>query len=85
VVLVALSGVVMLLWNVALAPALQIQKLSLWQAMALLVLCRILFGGLRLATKKGRASWTEKCQTLDEHQRARLKAEWQKRCGNRKN
>jgi hypothetical protein len=48
VAIAAMSGVVMLLWN-ALVPALfiSVPAINYLQALGLLVLCRILFGGLR--------------------------------------
>jgi hypothetical protein len=38
--------VVMLLWNALLPPLFGWPQITLWQALGLLVLCRILFGGL---------------------------------------
>ena len=48
VAIAALSAVVMLLWN-AIVPALftSVPAINYLQALGLLVLCRILFGGLR--------------------------------------
>jgi len=43
----ALSGAVMLLWNNVLAAVLHVGMLSIWQAMGILVLSKILFGGFR--------------------------------------
>ncbi len=39
------SLAVMLLWNGVLAPVVSVPSVSLWQAMGLLVLAKILFGG----------------------------------------
>ena len=39
---------VMLLWNWLLPPLFGFRELTFWQALALLALCRILFGGMRL-------------------------------------
>ncbi len=41
------SGVVMLLWNGILPPVLHIGAITLWQAAGILLLCRLLFGGMR--------------------------------------
>lgn len=38
---------VMLLWNAILPSLLAVGRLGFWQALGLLLLCRILFGGLR--------------------------------------
>ena len=49
VALVALGGfVVQLLWNWLLPPLFGWRELTFWQGVALLALCRILFGGFRL-------------------------------------
>lgn len=57
-VFVAIGGaVVMLLWN-ALAPSLfGLPALSFWQALGILVLCRILFGGFGM---RGESSHTRR-------------------------
>lgn len=41
------SGAVMLLWNSVLVSALHVGAVSLWQAMGILVLAKILFGGFK--------------------------------------
>jgi hypothetical protein len=40
--------VVMLLWNWLMPPLFGLRLLTFWQALGLLALCRILFGGFRL-------------------------------------
>lgn len=40
------GGVVQLLWNWLLPPLFGWREITFWQALALLALCRILFGGL---------------------------------------
>ena len=40
------GGIVMLLWNWLLPPLFDWPRINLWQGFGLLVLCRILFGGL---------------------------------------
>jgi hypothetical protein len=40
------GGVVMLLWNWLLPPLFGWREVTFWQALGLLALCRILFGGL---------------------------------------
>jgi hypothetical protein len=40
------GGLVMLLWNWLLPPLFGWHTITFWQALAMLVLCRILFGGL---------------------------------------
>lgn len=48
-----LSLVVMLLWNFAVVAALPVNKISYWQAIAILILSKILFGGFP-GGKRGR-------------------------------
>lgn len=43
----AITGVVMLLWNALLPEILGVKAISFWQAMGILVLSKILFGGFR--------------------------------------
>jgi len=59
-----LGYVVMSLWNWLLPPLAGWQALGFGQALALLVLCRILFGGFRGAGR--------------EHWRARLRERWER-------
>lgn len=39
------GGIVMLLWNALLPPLFSLPAITFWQALGILVLCRILFGG----------------------------------------
>lgn len=84
---VALVGfVVMTLWNMLLPQILGVKAITFWQALGLLALCRILFGG-----PGGRSSgpynqrWKQKMaqrwQHLTPEQRDQMKAKWQGRCG----
>jgi len=78
-VFIALGGeVVKLLWN-WLAPALfGLRQITFWQAVGLLALCRILFGGFGLggsspqsnARRRARERWEE--MTPEERERFRL-------------
>ena len=78
------SWVVMLLWN-ALVPALfRGPALSYWQALGLLVLSRILFGGIRGHRGHGhwrRPMWRERWDNLTPEERARLRERFFDRCG----
>jgi hypothetical protein len=82
VVLALVGTVVMFLWN-ALVPALfHGPLLSYWQAVGLLLLSRILFGGLR-----GRGGWhwrqrrwRERWEQLTPEERARLREQFGRRC-----
>ena len=49
------GAIVQLLWNWLLPPLFGWKALTFWQALALLALCRILFGGMRLG---GGSRWS---------------------------
>ncbi len=80
-----LSALVMFLWNFSLVPSLGVNPLTYWQAMALLVLMRILVGGFRFGPRMnggpGRwGKWGEKWKGMSDEERKKLKEEWKKRC-----
>lgn len=78
----ALGGAVMALWNAILPEVLDARPLSYWQALGLLLLSRILFGGFRFGgggapwAKRRRGRWAN----LSDEERARMKEAWRKRC-----
>jgi len=43
----AFSSVVMLLWNAILPGVLHVSAITIWQAMGILLLCKMLFSGFR--------------------------------------
>ena len=47
----AVSGLVMVLWNTILPEVIGVKDLNFWQAMGILVLSKILFGGFRKCGK----------------------------------
>lgn len=49
--------IVLLLWNWLLPPLFGWPQIGFWQALGLLVLCRILFGGFGMHSGSGRSSW----------------------------
>ena len=73
---IALGGyVVELLWNWLLPPLFGWPQLGFWQALGLLALCRILFGGLGGHGGHGRGSrWTPE-------ERERFRQRIRERCG----
>ena len=83
---VALLGyVVMTLWNHVLVAVLNVSLISFWQAVGLLVLSKILFGGFRGHCGGGRGMhWKhemkEKWQTMSPEEREKIKQEWRNRC-----
>jgi hypothetical protein len=75
------GSVVMLLWNNALAPVLNISTVTFWQALGILVLSKILFssfgGGRRHSSWKERMQQKWNNRTPEERERFREK--WKNR------
>jgi hypothetical protein len=84
IVLGGLGLVVQLLWN-ALVPVLfHGPVLQYWQAVGLLVLSRILFGGLRMHGRHGHwrgRHWRQRWEQLSPEERAQLRERFAGRCG----
>ncbi len=84
VVFVAIGGeVVRLLWNWLLPPLFGWRPIGFWQAIGILALCRILFGGLGLhgsGRSRFRRRLEERCEHMTpeerEHFRQRLRERW---------
>jgi hypothetical protein len=79
-VAIAAAGlVVMALWNWLIPPLIGWHALSFVQALGLLVLCRLLFGGLR-----GRGPWRHgRWRQMSDAERERFRQEMRWRCGRR--
>jgi hypothetical protein len=88
--------VVMLLWNWLAPPLFGLPLLSFWQALALLALCRILFGGFGFrggghASHRGRMAermadrmadrFAERWQNMSPEERERFRQRVRERCG----
>ena len=81
-----LSLAVMLLWNSLVPELFRGPSLQYWQAFGLLVLSRILFGGLRGRGWHGhwrQRMWRERWESMTPEERARLREHFQGRCGHR--
>ena len=85
---------VMLLWNAILPDVTGVKVLTYWQAIGLLILTRLLFGGWRGGGKPGgfnkhrpdfgkRVAWREKWMNMNPEERLKFKQEWRERCGHR--
>lgn len=79
-----LGYTIMYLWNWILPEVANTGRLNFWQALGLLVLCRLLFGNFN----KGRNHFHEKAQkmrskwqSMNEEERAKFKEEYRNRCG----
>jgi hypothetical protein len=81
-----IGGLVMWLWNNILTAVLGVGVLTFWQAVGLLVLCRILFGGFRGRPSgggrwsRGGPRWREKWMNMSDEEREKFQAEWRERC-----
>jgi hypothetical protein len=77
---VALGGVVVReLWNWLLPPLFGFSPIGFWQALGLLALCRILFGGFRLDGGSGthyRRRWEAMTPEERERVRQRMRERW---------
>jgi hypothetical protein len=83
-----LSFAVMFLWNYLLPPVTHLPIIKYWQALGLMLLCRVLFGGFNFRGFFGRREGPprilkDKLMTMDEADRAAFKEEWRKRCERR--
>jgi hypothetical protein len=73
VVFIAIGGeVVMQLWNWLLPPIFGVREVSFWQALGILALCRILFGGFG-----GRGCSRSKRMNAEERERLRQRMQEQ--------
>jgi hypothetical protein len=80
------GSVVMYLWNAILPGVLGIGAITFWQAIGILVLSKILFGGWKGG--HGHQKWNahspemrEKWMHLSPEEREKMRAEWRGRCG----
>ena len=75
---------VMRLWNWLLPPLFGFREVTFWQALGLLALCRILFGGLGIRTSgRGnvRGRMAERWERMTPEERERCRQGWRGRWG----
>ena len=86
------GGVVMYLWNAILPDTTHFGALTYWQAVGLLILCRILFGNFSGGQRGGRGrppfneksqEWRKKWMDMSDEERVQFKEQWKKRCNPR--
>jgi hypothetical protein len=75
-----LSFVVMKLWNFSLVKAANLNEINYWQAMALLVLSKILFGFGMGGQRKGHRKWSKRGRPLTGDQKEAFKHKWKEYC-----
>ena len=88
-VFIAIGGeLVMHLWNWLLPPLFGWRLITFWQALGLLALCRILFGGMGRAPFR-RSIFGRMKERMDERwgrmtpeEREKFRQSWRSRCGN---
>lgn len=77
--------VVYWLWNNILVAVVAVRAVTYWQAMGLLVLSRILFGGFKFGQPgrglpyAGGPHWREKWRQMSDEERIKFKREWRRR------
>ena len=85
IAIAALLGLaVMLLWNTLVPALFRGPQLQYWQAVGLLILCRLLFGGLRRGGWHGhwrQRMWRERWEQMTPEERARIAERFASRCG----
>ncbi len=83
----ALGWIVQFLWNAILPEVVGVKMLNYPQALGLLVLCRILFGGFRGGRPGGKgpglSDRRNRWMNMSAEERAQFKASWQERCRKR--
>lgn len=76
--------IVLQLWNWLLPPLFGWPRITFWQALGLLVLCRILFGGSGMRGS-GRSNWRrrmeERCENMTPEERERFRQRMRERWG----
>jgi hypothetical protein len=82
---IALGGVVVLqLWNWLLPPLFGLRQITFWQALGILALCRILFGGFGFHGSN-RSSFSrrisERWERMTPEERERFRQGMRERCG----
>src|SRR5262245_46706527 len=85
IAILVFGGVVMLLWNNVLAQVTHVSTITFIQALGILVLAKILFGGFRGGWGSRRYYWKQRMRdrwnNMTPDEREKFKQEWQKRCG----
>lgn len=80
--------IVMNLWNAILPAVLHVGVISFWQALGILILCKILFGGFHGGRGRGPRGWgdkmrgnmREKWMNMSDQEREQFRQQWKNRC-----
>lgn len=83
VAILIFGGIVMLLWNNALAPVLHISTVTFWQALGILVLSKILFSSFSRGGSRRYPTWKEriskKWNNMTPEEKEKFKQKWEDR------
>lgn len=87
VAIFAMGALVMVLWNAILPDVLNTNTIGYWQALGLLLLCKILFSSFGPRRGPGPrfgppGYLMEKLKNMTPEERAQFRANWSGRCGN---
>ena len=89
VITLVVGLVVMGLWNAILPAVLGIKTITFIQALGILLLSKILFGGFHGGFRGKGAQWKQRMQqkmgNMTPEEKEKFKAEWRNRCGARWN
>jgi len=85
VILFGIAAVVMWLWNSLLPEILGIKTITYWQAMGILILSKILFGGFSGCKNKRRGiqhkNFVTKMKSMTSEEKEVFRAKWKQRFG----
>lgn len=87
IILFAVTFIVMSLWNLLLPEIIGVKSITFWQAMGILILSKILFGGFHGRFGKGKfGNFKEKMMErkmsgMTYEEKEKFKEIWRKRCG----
>jgi hypothetical protein len=79
------GSIVMLLWNNLMPVIFHLSPISFWQALGLLLLSKIFFGGFRGGRGPGhwKRNMQDKWMSMSPEEKEKFKQEWGGRCGGR--
>jgi hypothetical protein len=83
-ILLGVTWIVMALWNCLLPDILGVKSITYWQAMGILILSKILFGGFHFGKGmrdfKEKKMMRDKMMSLSPEEREKFKEVWKDRC-----